>query len=137
MSAAKNNNNPEDNWLYKGIKKVLSSPEKIIERVEKYQVVRDEDVELCADILINKKLTANTAYGVAAGAAGVIQVMGTIAAIACSATVEFAAVTYLEMELCLELAVLYGHDIKDEKRIYEMLAIKGKKRKISYADSAE
>lgn len=137
MTSENSRKNPENHWLYKGLKKVLSSPEKLIERVEKHSIVRDEDLELCADVLINKKLTVNTAYGVASGAASIIPVFGSIGALAASATVEFAAVTYLEMELCMELAYLYGHDITDEKRIFEMLAIIGRKRKISDASSAE
>jgi hypothetical protein len=126
-----NKEKPEDHWLYKGVKKVLSSKAVIQTRVERGPGFHAGELDSNADYLIGKKLQKNTAYGVITGVVGIVPVMGTIGAVAASATVEFAAVTHQELELCMELAHNYGHDINQSRRVFETLAIIGRKRTFS------
>lgn len=132
-----NKEKPEDHWLYKGIKKVLSSKAVIKTRVERGPGFSEGELDSNADYLIGKKLKMNTAYGVITGAVGIVPVMGTIGALAASATVEFAAVTHQELELCMELAHNYGHDLNQSRRIFETLAIIGRKRSFSGTKKAK
>ena len=117
-------------WLYKGLEKVLSSHDLIKNRVREATLIKQGDPDRTADHLIRKKLEVNTCVGVATGAAGVIPVIGTVSAIVTTVTVELVTVTQQDIELCLEIADNYGHDIADEKRIFEILAIIGQKRHV-------
>lgn len=127
-------NSTNNHWLYKGLKTILSSPELIKNRVKEASLINQDNPDKISDYLIRKKIEINTAVGALTGAAGVIPVIGTIGAVAATVTVELVTVTHQEIELCLELAHNYGHDISNEKRIFEILAIIGQKRKVKKID---
>lgn len=125
-------------WLYKNLKKILSSPEMIKNRVkeagksqaefkDKKKIFKDK----ITDYLIREKLKPITTLGVLTGAVGLVPGLGQIGAVVTTIAVELVTVTQQEIELCLEIAHNYGHDITDEKkRVLEILAIIGQKREV-------
>lgn len=123
-------NTVKSHWLYKGLKTVLSSHEVIKNRVKEASVLNEGDPDKTCDYLIRKKVKVNTCVGAFTGAAGVIPVIGTVSAVVATVTVELVTVTQQEIELCLEIAHNYGHDINNEGRIFEILAIIGQKREV-------
>lgn len=122
--------NTKNHWLYKGLKTILSSPDLIKNRVKESFGLNENNPDKACDYLIRKKLEVNTCVGALTGAAGVIPVIGTVSAVIATVTVELVTVTQQEIELCLEIAHNYGHDITEKKRMLEILAIIGQKRKV-------
>ncbi len=133
----KNNTQIQDHWLYKGIEKGFSSRDKIVQRVNRSLTLNNNNKEKNADIFIRNKVKDTTAIGAVGGALGVVPVMGTIAAVATTLTVEFVYVSYKEIELCLEMAYNYGFDLDDQMRICECLAIIGRKKEIKNTKEAK
>lgn len=129
------NKNFKSHWLYHELENIISSPETIKRRVEeatkymKYEIstgikkTKHKKRDLVADYLIKKKTEINTAIGALTGAVGVIPIIGTVGAVVTTVTVELITVTHQEIELCLEIAHTYGHNITDENRMLEILAL--------------
>lgn len=133
----------EKPWLYRGLKSILSSPELIRNRVARAQAVcgRSSDKRSIKDktahYLIRERTKPSIVVGVLTGAVGLIPIVGQVGAVAAALTAEFIAVTEQEIELCLEIAHNYGHDIADErKRMLEILAILGREKDIREADAS-
>lgn len=126
----------QNHWLGKGIERALSSRELIEHRVRRGLIFSSGDRDRNADYLIESKIQRNTTYGVLAGITAFLPILGTIAAVTVTATAEFIIVTCQEFELCMEIAYNYGHDIDDEIRIFELLAIVGRKREIKSVKDA-
>ncbi len=121
----------------------MSSPELIRNRVAQAQTVcgkssnRRSIKDKTAYYLIKERTKPSTVVGVLTGAVGLIPVVGQVGAVVAALTAEFIAVTEQEIELCLEIAHNYGHDIADErKRMIEILAILGRERDVRKADAS-
>jgi hypothetical protein len=127
----------QDHWLYKVIAKGFSSREKIAHRVICCLNNNNNDINKTADSLIRSKTRNTTTIGACTGALSVIPVMGTIAAVATTLTGEFVYVSYKEIELCMEIASNYGFDLDDQMRIFECLAIVGRKKEIKSVKDAK
>ncbi len=144
----------EKNWLYKTFKTALSCPIKISERVDRaIDIVSNESFptkgskkpangkysvnmkKRAVEYLINRKSQASAMFGGATAIPGTIPGLGTVGTIATAVSSELIAVTKLEIELCLEIACLYGWDIRSEDRVWEVLSIMAKSgRKPTHED---
>lgn len=127
----------ESHWLGKILGKALASSDLLKERVELGLKRHNGDRDKNADWLISRKTTANTTFGVVSGATSFIPVLGSIGAMITTGLTEFALVLKMEIELCVEIAHNYGHDIKDPIRLYELLAIIGRKRAVKNIEEAK
>lgn len=126
----KSNDLIQNHWLYKSLERGLSSKEKISHKVNRGLEITKGDKDKNADLLIRNKIRNTTTVGACTGALSVIPVLGTVAAVVTSLTVEFVYISYKDIELCMEIACNYGFDLDDNTRIYECLAIMGRKKKI-------
>ena len=130
-------NELQSHWLGKVLGKALASRDTLMERVEHGLEAKHGDRDKNADWLISRKTTLNTTCGAISGAVGFIPVLGTIGALIATGMTEFAIVLKMEIELCVEMAHNYGHDIKDPQRMYELLAIIGRKRDVKSVKGAK
>ena len=116
------------NWLYQIFLSSLSRPDRTRERVEKAKnVVNDQGKKYnevaVAEYLIEHKARATALVGGATAFPGTIPGIGAVGTITTAISSEIVAVTKLEIELCLEIACLYGWDISDESRVWEITGI--------------
>lgn len=128
----------DKNWLYKAFSSVLSCPVIIHERVQKaLNSVPDgkKDTEKVVEYLIADKCKKTAMIGGATAFPGNIPGIGTIGTIASAVSVELFAVTKLEIEMCMEIADLYGWDIDNEERVIEILDMMAKCGKIKFSDA--
>jgi hypothetical protein len=127
----------ENHWLGKILGKALASSELLVERVELGLKKHNGDRDKNADWLISRKTAVTSTCGVVSGATSFIPVLGSIAAMITTGVAEFALVLKLEIELCIEIAHNYGHTINDPLRMYEVLAIIGRKRAVKSVEDAK
>lgn len=91
-----------------------------------------QDRSRLTEIIVKKRTDLSKGVGIAANVPAVFPVVGAIGTTAFTSVVEFISLIRLEIEMCLEIAYVYGEKLNHE-RIVEALAIIGfdhKRKKI-------
>lgn len=83
-----------------------------------------QDRSRLTEIIVKKRTDLSKGVGIAANIPTVFPVVGAVATIAFTSVVEFISLIRLEIEMCLEIAYVYGENLNYE-RIVEALAIIG------------
>ncbi len=112
------------------IKEMLTCSEELCRGVEiiarENKIFRDSPKNRCrlVELIIKKRADISRGVGIAANVPSAVSVVGAIAVTAFTSTVEFISLIRLEVEMCLEIAYVYGKD-PDYQRLIEALAIIG------------
>lgn len=112
------------------VKEVLSSSDALCRNVdmvaEEHGILHrsDEDRCLLANVIIKKRTDLSKGIGFAANIPSAIPVLGVIGTTAFMSAVEFISLVRLQLEMCLEIAYVYGQE-PDHDRLVEAFAIIG------------
>lgn len=112
------------------VKEVLSSGEALCRNVdiaaEEHGISHGSDENRCrlANVIIKKRSDLSKGIGLAANIPSVIPVIGAVGTTAFMSAVEFISLVRLQLEMCLEIAYVYGR-VPDDDRLVEAFAIIG------------
>ncbi len=112
------------------MEEILSSKDDICQGVE--ALARENSIlnnskqnrSRLTEIIVKKRTDLSKGVGIAANVPTVFPVVGAVGTIAFTSVVEFISLIRLEIEMCLEIAYVYGKKLNYE-RIVEALAIIG------------
>lgn len=112
------------------MKEMLSTSEELCRKVDiiarDNKIFRDSSVNRLrlVELVIKKRADISKGVGIAANVPSAVSIVGAVVATAFTSAVEFISLIRLELEMCLEIAYVYGREL-DYECLIEALAIIG------------